>query len=767
MSFSRKIEDRLLQRRGIRRGASVLFLLVTAVYLTWRITIFNGDAPILSSVFYFAEIIGLILCLTTVFVSLTYRHRELKPAPKGLSVDVFVLTYKEPVDLLRRTLRGAIAIDYPHQTWLLDDGNRPEMRALADELGVRYLARERNLHAKAGNINNALQHSVADFFVVFDADHIPMRHSLEVLLGFVDDPLVAQIQAPQDFYNTTAFQYMDTEGHGGLWHDQSYFYNVIQSCKDAWNASTCIGTSVAYRRAAIDAIGGIPTETVTEDMHTSLLLHRQGWRSIYINESVAYGIGAVDLGEYYKTRLRWGFGNIHVLRHENILTCSGLTLTQRLAYLTLGLIYLEGWQQLIMYSVPIYSLLTGVPPFEITIFNVLAMIGYPFLGYILLQELGCGYGRYWLNEMFGMIRFPIYIAATFALFRDKLSWRSSSKALKGRVDWKLMAPQLAVLALSLIALGVGIYRNLDDLRLGPLGRLLFLGDTDIDFFQRFAPGYNLDLLLIAGFWATFNVVRCSLFIIKVLRNARESHSDYRFRIPLALEFDGPDGAALVATKDISLSRLTAALPAGTAIGAVPSSGRLILPSGTVEVELEDARLIEADDGAEIEAKIAFSRAGDSDRLADCLYSVDWHRGLLTYQSYFKTPLEFLGQVLPWNWPKWNTANGQAWRPAVYRLEAPGGSRLRFAVVADTESGQRDLVAFEPIPVETTIAVREICDISATWRRFSVMEGQGLDPAVPKALDGTIARRYTIKVKNVSPIPAETVESAPELAAVGG
>ena len=758
MSTSAEIAKRFARRARARTIVSSLFVLVSVIYLSWRVTIFNNDALVLSSVFYAAEIMGLVLGLATIFISLTYRHREPGSAPEGVSVDVFIPTYREPVDLVRRTLRAAMAIDYPHETWLLDDGNRQEMRALAAEVGARYLAREQNTDAKAGNLNNALTHSTAEFVAVFDADHIPMRHALHVLLGFVDDPEIALVQAPQDYYNTTAFQYINSEKTGALWHDQSYFYNIAQGCKDAWNASSCVGTSVLYRRSALEAIGGIPWQTVTEDMHTSLLLHKHGWRTVYVNESIAYGIAAVDLGEYYKTRLRWGHGNVHALRHENILICRGLSLKQRLAYLTLGVMYLEGWQQLIMYSVPIYSLLTGIPPFEITIFNVLCMIGYPLVGYLLLQELACGFGRYWLNEMYGMARFPVYITASFALIRDRMSWRTSSKALKGRVNWALMTPQLAVLALSLAALAYGVARNVGEFTLGPIMKVLLgLHIGPIDWFAIFAPGYNLDLLLVAGFWAVFNVVRCALFVRKVFRNVRESHRDFRFQLQLPLEIHMPSGTVVVETSEISLTSAAFHLPADLA--AVPlaqrMTARLYLPSGPLDLSIGMAPGHDGTMGRAIEAQLSLGSTGDLDRLSDCLYSVDWHRGFMNRNAYFLTPLEFLQKLLlPWRHSH-EAGLQRRWRPILYRPAGPQGTPLALGFVTGNEaSDERSMLVFEQLDLSGCLFVSFFCGNIDTFVKYSVVGDIDMETIGRKGLDGTIATSYTISPMNVIPLPQE-------------
>ena len=276
-SVSKQIDARFNHRRSIRLAMAAVYLIGTLLYLAWRVTIFNSDSLLISAAFYAAEWIGFILGLTIIFSSWRYNHREPGQAPPGLNVDVLIPTYKEPLHIIRRTVMAARDISYPHQTWLLDDANRKEIELLARDLGVRYLSRDFNENAKAGNLNHGLSHCRADFVAVFDADHIAQPHALDVLLGLMQDENVAMVQTPQDYYNTDAFQYLSPRRKAGLWHDQSYFYNLAQPCRDSWNASSCVGTGVLYRRAALDSIGGIPVDTVTEDFHASLKLHKQGW----------------------------------------------------------------------------------------------------------------------------------------------------------------------------------------------------------------------------------------------------------------------------------------------------------------------------------------------------------------------------------------------------------------------------------------------------------------------------------------------------------
>ena len=105
------------------------------------------------------------------------------------SVDVYIPTYNEPMEVLEKTITGVLCLDYPNfKAWVLDDGRRPWVKAFCEAKGVGYLTRPDNTHAKAGNINHALTKTSADFVAIFDADFIPQRNFLMRTVGFFADP---------------------------------------------------------------------------------------------------------------------------------------------------------------------------------------------------------------------------------------------------------------------------------------------------------------------------------------------------------------------------------------------------------------------------------------------------------------------------------------------------------------------------------------------------------------------------------------------------
>lgn len=177
---------------------------------------------------------------------------EPPPVPEKATVDVFITCYNEPVEIVRETVRAAVAIRHPHRTYVLDDGNSPAMREMAKEEGADYIVRSaewtgRGRHAKAGNLNNAMFQTDGEFLLILDADQIPDPAILDRTLGYFIDPKVAFVQTPQWFYNVPP---------GDPFGSQApLFYGPIQQGKDGWNAAFFCGSNAVLRREALMQIG--------------------------------------------------------------------------------------------------------------------------------------------------------------------------------------------------------------------------------------------------------------------------------------------------------------------------------------------------------------------------------------------------------------------------------------------------------------------------------------------------------------------------------
>ena len=234
-------------------------------------------------------------------------------------VDILIATYNEDESTLARSIIGALGVEFPDvRVWVLDDGRRTWLEQLCASKGARYLTRPDNRHAKAGNINHALdvlrhEPDPPEFIAIFDADFVPRREFLRRTMALFYDPNVGVVQTPQHFFNKDPIQANLLLEN--VWPDeQRFFFDHVLASKDAWGAPFCCGTSSVMRLRALEEIGGFPAESVTEDFLITLKMHRGGWRTVYLNERLSTGLAPEGMKEYLTQRGRWCLGLMQILR---------------------------------------------------------------------------------------------------------------------------------------------------------------------------------------------------------------------------------------------------------------------------------------------------------------------------------------------------------------------------------------------------------------------------------------------------------------------
>ncbi|MDW8046977.1 MAG: glycosyltransferase, partial [Chloroflexota bacterium] len=434
------------------QAAAVIAVGVTAWYLWWRVTeTIDVGAFYIAFPLLFADVLGAFFFVLFAANLWALLRREPPPPPEGLSVDVFIPTYNEPLSVLRPTIAAAVAMQYPHRTYVLDDGRREEVRQLCKELGAEYLTRPTNAHAKAGNINEALKKTNGELIAFFDADHAPFPQFLVRLLGYFRDPKVALVQAPQVYYNLDSFQHAQARGSRdhSPWHEQSVFYDAILPGKDRWNAVFWCGSTSIIRRKALEEVGGVDTRTVTEDMHTTMSLHARGWKSVYHDEELAVGIAPDDLEAFLVQRLRWAQGAVQILRGDNPFLRRGLTWRQRIAYFTSVAYVLEYIPKLIYIVTPIEALLLGVLPMRTSGEELLwHFLPYYASGVVATRLLARGTLPYWPSQRFHYLKLGIMLRALTALV-----W---PRKLKFKVTPKVGSEQPLYLELRHLKLQIGL-----------------------------------------------------------------------------------------------------------------------------------------------------------------------------------------------------------------------------------------------------------------------------------------------------------------------
>ena len=446
---------------------------LTVRYIAWRATStlylngainswFSLSIFLIESLLIFGALVQLYLAIKVKFrnrqadlLQINVLSGQYQPA-----VDIFVPTYNEPLDVLRRTIVGCQAIDYARKTiYLLDDKRRPSVASLAVELGCQYIARDNNRHAKAGNLNNALGKTDGELVVVFDADFVPSVNFLSRTIGFFQDPHNALLQTHQSFFNPDPVaRNLGLENE--LTHEVEVFSRHYQVIRDSIDTALCYGSSFVVRRSALEVVGGFVTGGLSEDYYTGVVLSANGYRVIYLNESLSAGLSAGTMADHIAQRLRWTRGTLQSLYLEaNPLTIPGLTWSQRVAHF-------EGILQWFSSVFRIFFLLL---PGAIVFWNLIPMrLSWQGIVYFILPFYAANILSYgWLNfrsrsvfvsDIYAVAQcFPIALTVIQTLIRPfSQGFRVTPK---GHVSsqfifhWKLALPLLGILPLMLLFLG--------------------------------------------------------------------------------------------------------------------------------------------------------------------------------------------------------------------------------------------------------------------------------------------------------------------------
>jgi cellulose synthase (UDP-forming) len=436
--------------RAVRVRATVIALASTAalvVYFSWLLRPGRVGNPVLFAVLLIAELFNVLQALGFWWTCLARPRRRRPPAggAEGAigepTVDVFIPTYNEPVEVVEATVAAAVAMHGAQvRVAVLDDGNRDEMELLAARHGARYLRRTLHQGAKAGNINHALGRTSGRYVLVLDCDHVPRPDFLVRTLPEFADPAVAFVQTPQHYANSESSRVA-----GAAWSQQALFFGPIARGKDGHGAMICCGTNVVFRRRALEAVGGFPEGSVTEDFELSIELHELGWRSVYVPEVLASGLGPEDLASYVSQQHRWARGCIGAIRRV-----LGSPLAPRLKaqYLLSASYFLTGWTVLVYLSLPVVRILTGAQPLAGAAADSFLAAFAPYFVLSLATVASVGHGTYtFAAYSLAASTFWIHLHATVAAIRGRPGrFVVTPKHGSTTRQWRPAAPTLLVIA---------------------------------------------------------------------------------------------------------------------------------------------------------------------------------------------------------------------------------------------------------------------------------------------------------------------------------
>lgn len=289
---------------------------------------------------------------------------------KTFSVDILTTFFPgEPYEMIEETLQAIKDITYPHTTYLCDEANDPYLKEFCAKLGVIHVTRNNRKDAKAGNINNALKQASGEICVILDPDHVPRPNFLDPIIPHFSNPEIGFVQIVQSYYNLR-----ETLVARGAAEQTFQFYGPMMMSINTYGTVNAIGANCTFRRAALDSIGG-HAPGLSEDMHTAMLLHAKGWKSVYVPEVLAKGLAPSDLTSFYKQQLKWSRGTFDLLFYVYPRLFRKFTLRQKIHYGLLPLHYLVGTICLFNFLIPILSLLLARTPWEgnILFFAVIAI----------------------------------------------------------------------------------------------------------------------------------------------------------------------------------------------------------------------------------------------------------------------------------------------------------------------------------------------------------------------------------------------------------
>lgn len=504
-------------------------------YVYWRTT---STLPPISQIedfipgfmLYLAEMYSVFMLFLSLFVVSSPMPSRVSPAiPPGEepTVDVFIPTYNEDPHLLASTVSAALSLDYPADkftVWLLDDGGtdqkcqqddvtkateaqqrRAELTAMCEGLGCRYLTRARNEHAKAGNLNNGLQHSTGDLVVVFDADHAPTRDFLKETVGFfLQDENLFLVQTPHFFINPDPLERnLDTFEH--MPSENEMFYGIIQRGLDKWDAAFFCGSAAVINRRALAETNGFQGITITEDAETALELHSRGWHSIYVDRPLIAGLQPETFASFIGQRSRWAQGMMQILRFHFPPGKRGLSLPQRLCYMSSTLFWLFSYPRLMFLISPLFYLF-----FSLEIFNASGAEFFAYTTTYMLVNLlmqNYLYGRYrwpWISELYEYIQSIYLLPALISVIANphKPTFNVTAKGEtleEGHVS-EIGRPFFIVYGILIVGLLVTIWRLVTE-------------------------PFNADVIIVVGAWNVLNIIiaGCALGVVSERRNRRRTH----------------------------------------------------------------------------------------------------------------------------------------------------------------------------------------------------------------------------------------------------
>ena len=385
-------------------------------------------------------------------------------------IDVLIATINEHESLLKNTITACKNMSYPDKSkihiYICDDGNRANIKKLAENLGVNYLSRITNKNAKAGNYNHALNHITSPFVATFDADMAPTPNFLLTTLPFffTGTDEIGFVQLPQSFNNPDIFQ-LRFKLENKIPFEQDYFYHSIQIAKNATNSAIYCGTNALFSRKALNSCNGFATGTISEDIATGMMIESKGYKCFALNNVEAYGTAVNDLSGFVKQRSRWARGCIQILKKYNILKNKGLSFKQKIEYLSCISYWFFGVRRMVYLLTPLLFSIFGVIIVDcnLTTFISIWLPTYILKRFTLDIFEGNKRSSTW-NKIYETILTPVLCKEVLKEFfgfgntKFEVTPKSSQNLKMSRTNKQLLISHLVLLILNILGLIMCLFR---------------------------------------------------------------------------------------------------------------------------------------------------------------------------------------------------------------------------------------------------------------------------------------------------------------------
>lgn len=378
----------------------------------------------------------------------------------------------EPIQMLEETVKAIVAMDYPHDTWVLDEGDDAEVKELCSRLGALHFSRKNSpryqtqggtfqTRSKHGNYNswlNEIGFQKYEIITAFDPDHIPKANFLSEVLGYFDDPQIGYVQAAQVYYN----QKESFIARGAAEETYAY-YSSVQMCCYSMGYPIVTGCHNTHRAAALKQVGGFADHD-GDDLLITLLYRSSGWKGVYVPKVLARGLTPVDWDGYLKQQLRWARSVLDIKFRIQPGMLGKLSFKEIVTSFLHGFYYLQGLTTLVIFLIIAYMLATGFASQAVNHFvslKFLLLISILILCDFYRQRFYLDrkneWGLPWRAGLLQLAKYPYLLLALYqVVLNRRFPYVLTNKVKKRSKTYKPFLPHLLVAALICVAWIIGV-----------------------------------------------------------------------------------------------------------------------------------------------------------------------------------------------------------------------------------------------------------------------------------------------------------------------